>query len=70
MWAWDDMAETKPNPFSKATVSGLKQQYPELKVLAAFGGWNLDFGFADNAASGTMLPLAERIVKFRADNGL
>lgn len=70
MWAWDNLEKTEVNPFSKATVTGFKALYPELKVLAAFGGWNLDYGFAQNAATGNMLPLAERIVKFREDNGL
>jgi len=41
-----------------------------MKVLAAFGGWNLDPGFSEAADTGDMSSLAARIVKFRGDNHL
>ena len=41
-----------------------------MKVLAAFGGWNLDAGFSKAANTGDMAPLAEQIVKFKSDNNL
>ena len=41
-----------------------------MKVLAAFGGWNLDPGFSEAADSGDMSSLAAKIVDFREKNHL
>jgi hypothetical protein len=41
-----------------------------MKVLAAFGGWNLDAGFSEAADSKDMSDLAQKIVTFRQENHL
>jgi hypothetical protein len=41
-----------------------------MKVMAAFGGWNLDAGFSKAANTSDMAPLAKAIVNFRRDHAL
>ena len=61
----------KPNPFNNTlNIDKLKDDNPSMKVLVAFGGWNLDAGFSGAADSGDMSALAQRIVTFRQENHL
>jgi GH18 family chitinase len=46
-------------------MDAFKKEHPGMKVLAAFGGWNLDAGFSEAADSGDMSSLATKIVQFR-----
>jgi hypothetical protein len=41
-----------------------------MKVFAAFGGWGLDSGFSEEAATGDMSALAQRFVDFADANAL
>jgi hypothetical protein len=41
-----------------------------MKVFAAFGGWGLDSGFSEEAATGDMSVLAQRFVAFAEANSL
>lgn len=45
MLSWSGFVHADPAPFSAATVSALRSQYPNVKLLASFGGWNLDLPF-------------------------
>lgn len=61
----------KRNPLNDtAAIDTLKGKNPGLKVLAAFGGWNLNAGFSEAADSGDMSALALKIVTFRQENHL
>jgi GH18 family chitinase len=46
-------------------MDAFKKENPGMKVLAAFGGWNLDAGFSEAADSRDMSSLATKIVHFR-----
>ena len=59
------------NPFNNiVAIDKLKKDNPGMKVLAAFGGWNLDAGFSEAADRGDMSSLAAKIVQFRRENHL
>ena len=59
------------DPASNETaIDAFKKENPGMKVLAAFGGWNLDAGFSVAADSGNMSSLAAKIVQFRKDTQL
>jgi len=51
-------------------MDDFKKDSPGMKVLAAFGGWNLDAGFSEAADSGNMSTFAAKLVQFRRDNHL
>jgi GH18 family chitinase len=51
-------------------IQDMKELKPEMKVLGAFGGWKMDVGFSEAAATGDMKPLAEKIVAFKTEQGL
>jgi GH18 family chitinase len=69
-FASSDGTEWVEGTFSSATVDQLKAVKPDLKVVGAFGGWNLDSGFAKAASEGKIEELAQAIVDFKDDNKL
>jgi GH18 family chitinase len=55
---------------NESAMDAFKKEHPGMKVLAAFGGWNLDVGFSEAADSGDMSSLATKMVQFRNDTHL
>lgn len=62
------MNDTIPEPFNDKTIKALRDlredSEPQLKIAAAFGGWNLDTGLSLAAAEGSMEALAQKFVDF------
>ena len=67
MTTWNTFAAATPSPFTNATVTQLRA-VSSAKIMASFGGWNLDLPFRPAASSAsTRQTFANNVAQFVAD---